>query len=319
MTISAKVIADSISNGTRITTFELEYPRFIHSEFMTHRLFSRNAASSRAIPVSTILGLIKSNMAMPSHWGKNQSGMQAKVENDELVTLPRRKKALTAIEAWEAAGNIMIKIAKSFETAKYHKQIVNRLVEPFTHIKVVVTATEYDNFFWLRDHLDAQPEIRILAEAMRIAQNESMPIQLVCGMWHVPYYKDGYWIAQSDCRYDEQTVDVHGNTLAAALAVSSSCSAQVSYRLLNDSIEKAEDIYGKLIKSFPPHFSPFEHQATPMDSSDNGFHNSGVTHEDKHGNYWSGNFCNWVQHRQLLMETMKLDPMTSKYKGENNE
>ena len=77
--ISVKVIADSISAHTkqRITTLELEYPRFIHAELMTHRVFSRNSSSSRAIPIQTMINHIKATTAIPIHWGKNQSGMQA--------------------------------------------------------------------------------------------------------------------------------------------------------------------------------------------------------------------------------------------------
>jgi len=84
--ITAKVIADSVFQGHRLTTLILEYPRFIHSEFMTHRVFSRNASSSRAIPVRTMLWQVIRNPAMPVHWGKNQPGMQAKEELSPLKT-----------------------------------------------------------------------------------------------------------------------------------------------------------------------------------------------------------------------------------------
>ena len=92
MTITAKVICDSICKHSkiRITTLELEYPRFIHSEFMTHRMFSRNASSSRAIPVARQIEMIKEDPAMPIHWGKNQPGMQAKEENTALVDMSWR-------------------------------------------------------------------------------------------------------------------------------------------------------------------------------------------------------------------------------------
>ena len=82
--MEVKVIADSISeSGKRITTFQLKYPRFIHSEVMTHRVFSRNASSSRAIPVKKMIEQVRNNPAMPIHWGANQSGMQAKNELNE--------------------------------------------------------------------------------------------------------------------------------------------------------------------------------------------------------------------------------------------
>jgi hypothetical protein len=140
MTISANIIADSISeSGNRITTWELEYPRFIHAEFLTHRLFSRNAASSRAIPVKRSLELINENMAMPSFWGKNQPGMSAKeecnniftrtiVEFDEHGNLHEKLELLTREQLWRETGEAVISYAKMFDEAGYHKQTVNRLV-----------------------------------------------------------------------------------------------------------------------------------------------------------------------------------------------
>lgn len=300
MTISAKVIADSISSiGIRITTFELEYPRFIHAEFMTHRLFSRNAASSRAIPVKRAIELIRADTAMPIHWGKNQPGMTAKEECSNLLDLNKGFTAPVDREfAWNAAREAAIFYAEKFDEAGYHKQIVNRMLEPFTHIKVVCTATEYDNFFYLRCHPDAQPEIQRLAEEMWLAREASTPKTLNSGEWHVPYFRDGFWTPNND-----------DDALEDALAVSSSCCAQVSYRKLDDSIEKARDIFKRLVESKPVHASPFEHQATPMDYDAENIE-AGVTHATMvSGNTelngvmtdaWSGNLRGWIQHRHLI-------------------
>ncbi|AKO61574.1 hypothetical protein [Stenotrophomonas phage IME-SM1] len=170
--ITAKVIADSVCHvrkTKRITTLELEYPRFIHAEFMTHRLFSRNAASSRAIPIAKAIRLIIENTAIPYHWGKNQPGMTAKEECNSLVNVEVATdwyQLISREHAWYKARDNAIEIAESFDSAGYHKQIVNRILEPFAMIKVVVTATEWGNFFNLRSHPDAQPEIKILADAI---------------------------------------------------------------------------------------------------------------------------------------------------------
>lgn len=298
MTISAKIIADSISeNGHRITTFELEYPRFIHAEFMTHRLFSRNAASSRAIPVATQIKLIKEQPAEPVHWGKNQPGMSAKEELDDVTKTG-------AINQWHKFANDAAFASESLMNIGVHKQIANRIMEPFAHIKVVCTATEYDNFFYLRCHPDAQPEIQRLAELMYEAYTKSEPKLLQPGEWHVPYFRDGFWTPNND-----------DDTLEDALAVSASCCAQVSYRKLDDSIEKARDIYARLVESKPVHASPFEHQGTPMQeqyfcddeqvllhcNTDNGTLDAeGITHFDRRGYAWSGNLRGWIQHRQLI-------------------
>lgn len=306
--ISATIIADSISpDGVRITTFELEYPRFIHAEFMTHRMFSRNAASSRAIPVAKAIELVKEKTAMPIQWGKNQPGMSAKEECDTSlfnvgeVFEESGWDPCGREQAWNIARDNAIHVAERFADAGYHKQIVNRLLEPFTMIKVVLTVTEYDNFFWLRNHPDAQPEIAELARVMWEEYSNrdinlgsiiaTRTVHLNANEWHVPYFKDGFW-----------TPDME-ESLEDALAISASCCAQVSYRKLDDSLEKAKDIFNRLVESKPVHASPFEHQATPLTYGIAGdVQVKGTTHFDNKGNAWSGNFRQWVQHRQLIPE-----------------
>lgn len=286
--ITAKVIAHSKSsvNGKEIITMELEYPRFIHGEFMTHRMFSRNAASSRAIPVAKMIEAVRTAPASPIRWGKNQPGMQAK---EELVGCD-----LDATQSdWNTAAKAASSIALRMSEYGAHKQIVNRILEPFQTMKTVVTATEWENFYWLRNHEDAQPEIKRLAEVMLEAVSKSKANPLDPEDWHVPYYKDGFWLQGMEDYLDD------------ALAISASCCAQVSYRLLDDSIEKARMVYKRLVESSPVHASPFEHQATPVDYPDCCDTTElgaidGATHVDREGNVWSANFQSWIQHRQLI-------------------
>lgn len=303
MEISAKIIAHSKSSvsGKEIVTFELEYPRFIHSEIMTHRLFSRNAASSRAIPVAKMVEQVRNDPAMPVHWGKNQPGMQAQEELDDW------HKGLVK-EAWLCMAGYNARLAEDMSKwGGAHKQLVNRPLEPFQMMKTVLTATEFDNFFWLRKHPDAQPEIKLLAEKMWEALQTSEPATLEPGDWHAPYFGAGYWLKGCGIPLDD------------ALAISSSCCAQVSYRKLDDSLEKAKDVFARLVESKPVHASPFEHQASPMTYTttlDQAFARmqkedweitqkdveweDGVTHCDCESNLWSGNFKSWIQHRQLI-------------------
>ena len=193
--INAKIIADSISpSGKRITTFELEYPRMVHSEFLTHRMLSRNAASSRAIPTSKMLSLVWNNPATPVHWGQNQSGMQANVELQGV-----RKWAVQQL--WNISGKVACIFAWSLNKLKCHKQIVNRIVEPWSHIKVIVTATEWDNFFYLRNHPAAQPEIHELARQMWEIYKNNKPELLHIGEWHLPYIESKR--GTNDIRYFE--------------------------------------------------------------------------------------------------------------------
>lgn len=295
--ISAEIIADSISsvNGKRLTTFELEYPRFIHSEFMTHRMLSRNAASSRAIPVKKIIERIEENPAQPIHWGSNQPGMQAKEELDT-----KSKCEVSGI--WEDSCINAVVSAEQMLKYNAHKQIVNRILEPYQFIKVVCSATEFDNFFWLRCHEDAQPEIKELADCMYKAYSRCIPETLEPGEWHTPYVSHKNDV-DGNCSY---YIDFNGETitlsLEEALKVSSSCCAQVSFRALDNSLEKACKIYDMLVESKPVHASPFEHQGTPIENKLDWWETEGTTHIDKYEDVWSGNFNGFIQHRQLIPE-----------------
>lgn len=140
-------------------TFELTYPRYIHSEFMTHRVFSRNASSSRAIPVKRMIEQVRENPVIPPKVFMNQKGMVGETEADPVTT--------TAFHVlWEEAAENACKTAEMMERLGIHKQHVNRILEPFQFIKVIVTATDWYNFFVLRLAPDAQPEIRELASAI---------------------------------------------------------------------------------------------------------------------------------------------------------
>lgn len=303
--ITAKVIADSVAeNGSRITTFELEYPRIIHSELMTHRVFSRNAMSSRAIPIKTMIEQVVNNPARPVRFGANQPGMQDKGD-DHTALLGA---GYTAEEWWGLAALSASKFAQEFCDAGYHKQIGNRLLEPFQRMKTVLTATEFKNFWWLRVDKDADPTIYALACAMHDAFSESTPELLRAGQWHTPYVYHSTKVDGSFHGY--YVIDENGSpvdlTQEEALAISASCCAQVSYRRLINTKDKALDIYSKLLSGNKVHASPFEHQATPMqhlscrEFCDSFVWEPGTTHVDNKGYFWSGNLRGWRQHRQLV-------------------
>jgi len=297
--IRSRIVADSINEqGNRVTTFELRYPRFIHSELMTHRMFSRNASSSRAIPVKTFVKQIREEPARPIAWGLNQSGMQAGRDWDIEID---HAGEWTPLYEWQLAAQSAVDHAESLAAANIHKQVTNRLLEPFQFMNTVVTATEYDNWFYLRDHKDAQPEIRELAIIMRKCMDDSEPELLTSDEWHLPY------VLKDESLSDD-----------IALKCSAARCARVSY-LNHDksipSVEKDIELYnmlavrpyddGKghvLADNDPIHLSPLEHQAKPMfitmgcvDWED------GTTHMDiKNDKLWSGNFCGFIQARQLL-------------------
>ena len=276
MTITAKIIEDSISekNRIRLTTLELTYPRFIHSEVMTHRVFSRNASSSRAIPILKMLYRIYADMAMPIHWGANQAGMQA---NAELTAW--RKFIVKSL--WIACGYIVMLFSYMMHLAGAHKQIANRVTEPWSHITVVLTATEWQNWFDLRNHADAQPEIRSLARAIFFAMKASAPRD--CGNdkkdvwnWHLPYVK-GY----ERLKYG----------LADLLKMSAARCARTSYLTHDNKAPNVENdikLHDRLVASKPIHASPTEHQAYPTD-----------------GEEFSANFRGWQQYRKNVENTIR--------------
>lgn len=313
--ISAKVIARSKSSvtGKEIVTFEIIYPRFILAEFNTHRILSKNSASSRAIPVSKVLEQVRDNPAMPVHFGKNQPGMSAK---EELTGYELQE----CRDLWIEASLRAAEIAEEMTELGLHKQVANRILEPFQYMKTVVTGTEWDNFFHLRRHPDADPNINALAEAMWQALQAAPPaFVLEPGEWHLPYVHTTRQIKRLE--EPTQTGEIEywdlraakKLTLEEALAISSSCCAQTSFRTSDTSIEKAQMIFAKLVESKPVHASPFEHQATPMTIA-YGYQaealrqpqdvtwrcDEGTTHQDVSGNFWSGNMRHFVQHRQLI-------------------
>lgn len=249
MTITAKVIEDSVApHGKRITTLQLCYPRFIHAEFMTHRVFSRNASSSRAIPVAKMIEQVRNNPATPIHWGKNQAGMQAKEE------LGIAERDYVRAKWWEAAGKAA-DIAEEMSAEGAHKQIANRILEPFQWMHVVMTATEFDNFFELRLHPDAQPEIHELARVMSEAMDKSEPNAVDFNDWHLPYITDN---------------ERHSMPVADLLKMSTARCARVSYLKHDGGVATKEEdfaLYERLVGSDPIHASPCEHQATPMEMS----------------------------------------------------
>lgn len=247
MGFSARVLLDSISPaGARLTTMEVTFHRFILPEFNTHRAFSRNAASSRAIPIKKVIARVRDDPAMPVFWGKNQSGMAAREEIGEAA----RGRAQAE---WERA------LANALESAErlarpeidLHKQLVNRILEPFSWITVIVSATEWANFFTQRCHPDAQPEIHHLAELMLAAYRASAPRETLPGGWHLPLILP-----------DERSLD---SATLRKLAVAR-C-ARVSY-LTHDNVRdiaKDLELYDRLMSGGANgHWSPTEHVATPL-------------------------------------------------------
>jgi thymidylate synthase ThyX len=251
MGFSARILLDSIApNGVRLTTMEVRYPRFIHSEMMTHRVFSRNAASSRAIPIKKMIAAVREDPAMPIFWGKNRSGMVAREEVDgqarRLAELEWRRALDNALQTAERLSDSSIDL---------HKQLVNRILEPFAWITVIITATEWANFFAQRCHEDAQPEIAYVARLMRERYRASTPQHVPLGGWHTPLIVE----------------DEHDLPTEERKKISVARCARVSYLTHDGRRDRRKDLelYDKLLQGGANgHWSPFEHVATPAESAD---------------------------------------------------
>jgi thymidylate synthase ThyX len=277
VTVDVKILADSInSSGARLVTWELEYPKWIHPQVMTHRQFSRNAQSSRAIPTNKLIENIRNNPAIPSKWGTNKQGMEAKayVEDPSLIS------SLNA--EWISGLDYAVETINRLESLldeKLHKQIVNRLLEPWAHIKVILSSTFHQNFFHLRCAHDAQPEIQELAIKMRELYKQSIPIEMHIGDWHLPLIRD-----------DEKHID-----LEDLRNISAGRCARVSY-LTHDGVrdvDKDIELGKRLVND--GHFSPLEHVATPI----------------YEGLDMCGNFRGWMQYRKMFHNECEREPVVA--------
>lgn len=262
--IESKIVADSINkSGNRITTYLLTYPRFIHADFMTHRVFSRNASSSRARPIEKVIEEAELTPALPIYWGKNQRGMQAAEELEGMAQLLCKLR-------WNDARVAAIEHAKALHELGLHKQLVNRILEPFTHITVLCTATDYGNFFNLRAHPDAMPELQELAFQMLTLYMDSEPKLLNVGDWHLPF-ADRYL--------------TEGLTESQLLKIVTARAARLSYLTFDGNIshDKDYELHDRLAES--GHWSPFEHAALALD-----------------GNVQCGNFVGYKQYRKFFSQ-----------------
>jgi thymidylate synthase ThyX len=299
MGFDAKVLADSRSPaGHRLTTLEATFPRFVLAEFNTHRVFSRNSASSRAIPIAKQLRRVLEDPYVPIEFGSNQPGMQAgpalageKREAAEAEWLRARDDAVRHVLALVAGpgeispGDDLLDVLARVERAirdksqpeewlNVHKQVANRLLEPFMWHTVIVTATEWENFWNLRCHPDAQPEIRLVAETMRETMAASEPAELAEDEWHLPLVRPE----------DREQVD----SLEDLIKVSAGRCARVSYLTHAGERDLGADIqlHDRLLES--GHMSPLEHPARPLGPA------------ELAENEWSGNFRGWHSYRKTI-------------------
>lgn len=278
----ARMIEDSITPwGHRLSTMEIRFHRFVLSEFNTHRRFSRNSASSRAIPAMTFLNRAKEHPAFPLRWTSEKPGMQGGVELTGSARLDAEDLFADARNAiTDLIEDYMVKHPEAGE--RLHKSLINRLLEPFMWHTVVVTSSEWGNFFNQRCSPLAQPEIEAVAWMMKEALDQSTPVETHINEWHLPYITE----------VERQTMDginhEGGIPILAKMSAARCCrvsrekqgydsmvEADLStWKMLMDPLEKGE----------PPHASPMEHVARPT--------------MDPHP---PGNYDGWVQLRHIVL------------------
>lgn len=269
---TAKVICDSVSPyGVRLTTLEVKYHRFVLAEMNTHRAFSRNTASSRAIPYRKMRDNIMNDPALPLSWPTEQKGMQGGLALDDSIVG-------SCIEEWFTALNQTVVIADKLYVLGLHKSVINRLLEPFQYVTSIISATDWQGFFDQRDSELAQPEIREAARAMQKAYDLSSPQRVGRGEWHLPYItSDDLEQAYNNGLTKHQTTETFKQISAARCA-------RVSYLTHDGKRDWSADLtlYSRLVTAFPPHWSPLEHVATPSPMLE------------------PGNFNGWAQLRHTI-------------------
>lgn len=306
--ITARIVADSVNEaGNRLTTYELEFHRYILAEYNTHRMFSRNAASTRAIPLIKMLQQIADNPAMPIFYGKNQAGMSAAEELDDVAKSRAESVIRKMLEACTEG------VAELNEIG-LHKQHAGRYLEPWGWVKGVLSFTEGANWDWLRDDDAAQPEIRELCRVMKQAAEQSVPELLKAGEWHLPYVEWTTAICDGTMYYKNAVGEFEFITLKNAIKVSCARCAAVSYRGEDYGLEKCLPLYERLVGSEKKHSSALEHCATPMQGPEHDYNKplrnspnhplswqEGISHADRKGQLWSGNFAGFIQYRKTIV------------------
>ncbi|MAT89635.1 MAG: hypothetical protein CMC35_02990 [Flavobacteriaceae bacterium] len=313
--INATIIADSKDvRGNRITTFVITFPRIVLAEFNTHRMLSKNSASSRAIPFKKMFEKVQNDPFVPIRFQEDHKGMQG------TKYLEGRNHDL-AVSSWLRARTSVLEEAIMLNrNNKVTKQICNRLLEPWGWHTAITTATEWENFYALRHHPQAEIHIAKLAECMLDAANASTPVSLSQGEWHIPfgddleealslYYDDSNG---NPDRYNE--IAVKAAVEDSLIKVATARCARVSYMNFDGTNDFEADIKLHDRLASMGHWSPFEHCARAMDSEEyyildeedlNNCSYAADRIESLDG--WSGNFRGFTQYRKMFIGENKKD------------
>lgn len=284
-TISAEIVADSINlNGNRLTTMLITFPRIILPEFNTHRMISKNTSSSRAIPFRKKLAEVENNPFIPLSFQKDHKGMQGTEYMDYDV----------AVDLWLNTRDSAVKEAKALSEAGMTKQLVNRTIEAYTWTTMLVSGTEWENFFALRKHKDAEIHIQELASKMLEAMNDSTPIKIENG-WHIPFGDKidlrEAWDAYIFITSKDRTLPVVQTDEELKAWISCARAARLSYETFDNEINYEKDLTLAFNLALSGHWSAFEHTS--------------LTHKDMVD--FHGNLKGWMQFRKSFQNENRKD------------
>jgi len=284
MGYETKIILDSVTPaGARLTTFQLTLPRIVLAEFNTHKMVSKNSASSRAIPVPKKIARIEADPFIPRSFVKNRGGMQATEDLDAEVGEKARA-------IWVAAKDAAINFARGLAGIEVHKMLANRIIEAYDWHTIVATATEWSNYFALRDHVMAQPEIRDSAHAARELYERNEPTLVPAGEWHLPYVT-GYDVGAFAFAWKEEDL----------VAMSAGRCAAVSYLDQENQLDPVGDVKRAWERLIPAgHMSPTEHPAMSLTRSQWQALARAQANEWIERRIPVGNFWGWRQWRKTI-------------------
>ena len=317
--IKAEIVAHSkTKQGHEVISYVLDYPIIIHAEVMTHRMFSRNAASARAIPYLKYRDTIKENLFIPKAWQKAHSGMQG----TEYLS---HEEQILCNDIWENAFEFAVDHADQLVLGqKATKQLANRLLHPFAYIRVLVTTGVDEglkNFFELRNHPDAEIHIQELAQKMQQEYLISTPTQLAPGGWHYPFKRE---VAKTfvdsldtvgQVRYFMDNVDLP-EFKETLIKIATGMAARTSYTLFPEErgLETYVRIHDKMVSSVPFHASPFEHSLRAMTEGEyEMFMKSRIVYDTEIDGYaqkveygWCDNFRGLISYRYMLANNLPI-------------
>lgn len=312
MSITARVVADSINPwNSRLTTMVVTFPRYILAEFNTHRAFSRNSASSRAIPFKKMLKAVQTDTFSPLAWMKDHSGMQGteyfSITDVDNFNVPISERL---DELWIGARDAAISFAERMHALGATKQMVNRILEPYMWHTCIVTSSEWENFFAQRAHNAADIHIEELANKMLVALNESTPRKIVPGDWHIPFqadifrdpnfltYMTNYFTKKGILLTHQSPSQTLRESQAIAVEVATAKCARASYITFDadKSIEEQVELHAKLKAGNPKHMSPFEHSALCGEERSSAIASN------------FGSYNGWIQYRKMIDGENATDP-----------